>query len=118
MNIVESLREALFLCRDGVIKVEKNYVYRIEDFEFIHVIIEFCALAPRLDYRLVVITNHADTAFGFFSEADYQPLPDWMLGELHSRASRSSAPITVPIAQLRASANTGRIPSIASRIRA
>jgi|ERR1035437_238782 hypothetical protein len=29
------MNKALFLDRDGVINVEKNYVYRIEDFEFI-----------------------------------------------------------------------------------
>ena len=28
-------RPALFLDRDGVINVEKNYLYRQEDFEFI-----------------------------------------------------------------------------------
>jgi D-glycero-D-manno-heptose 1,7-bisphosphate phosphatase len=79
------LRKALFLDRDGVINVEKNYVYRIEDFEFIPGIFELCTLAQQLGYRLVVITNQAGIARGLYSEADFQHLTDWMLGEFQSR---------------------------------
>jgi D-glycero-D-manno-heptose 1,7-bisphosphate phosphatase len=77
--------KALFLDRDGVINVEKNYVYRIEDFEFMPGIFELCATAQALGYRLVVITNQAGIARGYYSEADYQRLTDWMLDEFRAR---------------------------------
>lgn len=78
-------RRALFLDRDGVINVEKNYVYRIEDFEFLPGIFDLCATARQLDMRLVVITNQAGIGRGYYSEADFQRLTEWMLGEFHLR---------------------------------
>ena len=35
-------KKALFLDRDGVINKEKNYLYKIKDFEFIDGIFEIC----------------------------------------------------------------------------
>ena len=32
--------KALFLDRDGTVNIEKNYVYKIEDFEFVEGILE------------------------------------------------------------------------------
>lgn len=78
-------RRALFLDRDGVINVEKNYVYRIEDFEFLPGIFELCATARELDYLLVVITNQAGIGRGYYTEADFQRLTEWMLGEFRTR---------------------------------
>lgn len=77
-------RRALFLDRDGVINVEKNYVHRIEDFEFLPGIFELCATARELDYLLVVITNQAGIGRGYYTEADFQRLTDWMLGEFRA----------------------------------
>ena len=71
-------RKALFLDRDGVINVEKNYVYRIEDFEFLPGIFELCGVARQLGFLLVVITNQAGIGRGYYSESDYQHLTDWM----------------------------------------
>lgn len=34
--------KALFLDRDGVINKEKDYLYKIEDFEFINGVFEAC----------------------------------------------------------------------------
>lgn len=78
-------RKALFLDRDGVINVEKNYVYRIEDFEFMPGIFELCAEAQSLDYRLVVITNQAGIARGYYTEDDYQELTSWMVDAFGKR---------------------------------
>jgi len=75
----KNLCKALFLDRDGVINVEKNYVCRIEDFEFLPGIFDLCTLAMRLNFLLVVITNQAGIGRGYYSEADYQRLTDWML---------------------------------------
>lgn len=77
-------RKALFLDRDGVINVEKNYVHRIEDFEFLPGIFELCSAAKRLGFLLVVITNQAGIGRGYYSEADYQRLTDWMLEQFRA----------------------------------
>ena len=72
-------RKALFLDRDGVINVEKNYVYRIEDFEFLPGIFDLCTIAKQRGFLLVVITNQAGIGRGYYSEADFNRLTDWML---------------------------------------
>jgi D-glycero-D-manno-heptose 1,7-bisphosphate phosphatase len=77
-------RKALFLDRDGVINVEKNYVYRIEDFEFLPGIFELCSTARQLGFLLVVITNQAGIGRGYYSETDYQRLTGWMQDEFHA----------------------------------
>lgn len=76
---------ALFLDRDGVINVEKNYVHRIEDFEFLPGIFELCAQAAALGLRLVVVTNQAGIGRGYYGEADFQRLTRWMLEQFQAR---------------------------------
>ncbi len=78
-------RRALFLDRDGVINVEKNYVHRIEDFEFLPGIFELTATARDLGFALVVVTNQAGIGRGYYTEADYRQLTDWMLGVFRER---------------------------------
>ena len=78
-------RKALFLDRDGVINVEKNYVYRIEDFEFIGGIFDLCTRAQSLDFKLIVITNQAGIGRGYYSEDDFAQLTRWMLKQFSSR---------------------------------
>ena len=70
---------AVFLDRDGVINRESNYVHRIEDFHFIEGVFDACREMQRSGYRLVVITNQAGIARGYYSEDDYRVLTDWML---------------------------------------
>jgi D-glycero-D-manno-heptose 1,7-bisphosphate phosphatase len=82
---MKTLHKALFLDRDGVINVEKNYVCRIEDFEFIPGIFELCASAQSLGFKLIVITNQAGIGRGYYTEADYQRLNDWMLEQFRGQ---------------------------------
>jgi D-glycero-D-manno-heptose 1,7-bisphosphate phosphatase len=77
---------AVFLDRDGVINREMNYVHRIEDFHFIEGVFDACLEMQRAGYRLVVITNQAGIARGYYSEDDYRVLTGWMLEEFHQRA--------------------------------
>jgi D-glycero-D-manno-heptose 1,7-bisphosphate phosphatase len=75
------MNKALFLDRDGVINKEKNYVYRIEDFDFIDGIFELCRCAHERNYRIIVITNQAGIARGYYRVRDYEILTAWMLEE-------------------------------------
>jgi len=77
--------KALFLDRDGVINKEKNYVFKIEDFEFIDGIFDFCEYFQRKGYLIFVITNQAGIARGFYSENDFSTLTDWMVGQFEQR---------------------------------
>jgi len=70
---------ALFLDRDGVINVEKNYQYAIDDFVFIDGIFEATKFFQDLNYKIVVISNQAGIARGFYSESDFENLTNWML---------------------------------------
>lgn len=64
-------RRVLFLDRDGTINVDKHYVYRISDFEWVPGIVEFCKAASNAGYELVIITNQSGIERGYFSEKDY-----------------------------------------------
>lgn len=76
---------ALFLDRDGVINIDKNYVHRIEDFEFIEGIFELGRTANRLGLKVVVITNQAGIGRGYYDEQQFHHLTDWMLAQFAER---------------------------------
>jgi len=69
---------ALFLDRDGVINVEKNYVHRIEDFEFVEGVFALCREAATMGMPIVVVTNQAGIGRGYYSEAQFHALTGWM----------------------------------------
>jgi D-glycero-D-manno-heptose 1,7-bisphosphate phosphatase len=77
--------KALFLDRDGVINVEHNYVHRPEDFHFQQGIFELCAAAQDLGYRLIVVTNQAGIARGYYTESQYHELTKWMIERFRER---------------------------------
>jgi D-glycero-D-manno-heptose 1,7-bisphosphate phosphatase len=76
---------ALFLDRDGVINVEKNYLYRIDDFEFIEGIFEICNWAVTNNFAIVVVTNQAGIARGYYTEKDFEHLTKWMCEQFSER---------------------------------
>lgn len=70
--------KALILDRDGVVNLDKDYVYRIEDFEFIDGIFDLCRDAAAQGYLILVITNQSGIGRGYYTEADFQALTGWM----------------------------------------
>ncbi len=73
--------KALFLDRDGIINIDHGYVYKITDFEFVKGIFELCQKAIALDYKIIVITNQAGIARGYYNENDFYTLTTWMKAE-------------------------------------
>jgi D-glycero-D-manno-heptose 1,7-bisphosphate phosphatase len=73
------MNRALFLDRDGVINIEKDYVYKIEDFKFIDGIFELCRHYQNLGYLLFVVTNQSGIARGYYDESDFDKLTSWMI---------------------------------------
>lgn len=76
------MNKAVFLDRDGTINVEKHYLYKIEDFEFLPGVIEGLKMLQDAGYILVIITNQSGIARGYYTEDDFYKLNDWMLNEL------------------------------------
>jgi len=64
------LKRAVFIDRDGTLNVEKNYLWRIEDFEFIPGVPEAIGRLNRAGYLVVVVTNQAGVARGYFQLDD------------------------------------------------
>jgi len=79
------MQKALFLDRDGVINIEKDYLHKIEDFEFIDGIIELCHYYMHHNYLIVVVTNQSGIARGYYSEEDFNELTAWMIGSFYER---------------------------------
>ena len=75
------MNKALFLDRDGVVNKEKNYLYKIEDFEFINGVFETCRYFQDKGYLIIIITNQAGIARGKYTEKDFEILTDWMIKE-------------------------------------
>ena len=73
------MNRALFLDRDGVINVEKNYLHKIEDFEFIDGIFELCRHYQQQGFLIVVVTNQSGIDRGYYSEEDFEKLTAWMI---------------------------------------
>ena len=70
--------KTIFLDRDGVINKDNNYVFKINDFEFIEGVIDACLALKEKGYLLVVITNQSGIARGYFSEEQFHTLTEWM----------------------------------------
>lgn len=81
-------RKALFLDRDGVINVDRGYVHTPAQTEWIPGIFELCRRATELDYLLVVITNQAGIARGYYGEAEFAAHSDWLQAQFASRGLR------------------------------
>lgn len=59
--------KAAFIDRDGVINEERHYVHRIEDFVLLPGVVEGLARLRDAGYLLVVITNQAGIARGYYN---------------------------------------------------
>ena len=73
------MHKAIFLDRDGVINVEKNYTYKIDEFEFFDTVFPTLKYLQNLKYKLFIITNQSGIARGYYSIEDFKNLTSWML---------------------------------------
>jgi D-glycero-D-manno-heptose 1,7-bisphosphate phosphatase len=81
-------RPALFLDRDGVINVDRNFVARIEDFEWIEGVAEAIGAFNARNWWVFVVTNQTGIAHGHYSEDDMETVHAWMLAELAKQGAR------------------------------
>lgn len=79
------MNKAVFLDRDGTINVEKNYLYKISDFEFIPGAVEAIKLLKDRMYKVIIVSNQAGIARGYYTERDVDRLHEWMVSELKKK---------------------------------
>ena len=72
------MNKAIFLDRDGTINIDHGYVHQIDDFEFIEGSINALKKLKEMGYLLVLVTNQSGIARGYFTEAQFLQLTEWM----------------------------------------
>ena len=76
------MKKCVFLDRDGNINVEKDYLHKIEEFEFIDGAREAIKIFNDLDYLVVVVTNQSGVARGYYDEKSVKTLHDYLQKEV------------------------------------
>jgi len=79
------MKQALFIDRDGVINIDRGHVFLKEDFEFTEGIFELCRKYIDDGYLIIVITNQAGIAKGYYTEDDFEKLTDWMVEQFSKK---------------------------------
>ena len=77
--------KGIFLDRDGVINEEVSYLSNPNDFRFIDGSIEALKILKSLGYLLIVITNQAGIARGYFTEETLQQIHQKMTKALKAK---------------------------------
>jgi D-glycero-D-manno-heptose 1,7-bisphosphate phosphatase len=75
--------KTIFLDRDGVINNEINYLFKIDDFEFIDGVFDACKYLLSQEYIIIVITNQSGISRGYYSEYDFQIITNWMINQFN-----------------------------------
>ncbi len=84
-------RKALFLDRDGIINEDTAYPHKPEQIVFTDGIFELCRKAVQKGYLIIVVTNQAGVAKGYFTEKDVKILHEWMKEEFREQGIEISA---------------------------
>jgi len=82
---------AVFLDRDGTINVEKDYLYRVEDFAFIPGAVKAIRALKSAGYLVIVVTNQSGVARGYYSLADVAHLHAHMQQKLADAGTQVDA---------------------------
>lgn len=85
------MKRAVFLDRDGTINVEKEYLYRTEDFEFIPGAREAVKLLNQAGFLVIVVSNQSGVARGYYTEEDVDILHRHIAMEFEAVGARIDA---------------------------
>lgn len=70
--------KAAFFDRDGVLNVDKSYLYKIEDLKWIDGAKEALAYLTQQGYTIFVVTNQSGIARGYYTVDDMNKLHEFM----------------------------------------
>lgn len=79
------MNKAIFLDRDGVINHDLGYVHKKRDFIFIDGIFKLTKEAMQNDFKIIIVTNQAGIARGYYKESDYYSLTKWMIKQFDNQ---------------------------------
>lgn len=79
------MKRAIFLDRDGTINIDKNYVYKIEDWEFSPYALEGLQILSLKGYKLVIITNQSGIGRGYYTRQDMDKLHNYVTSLLKEK---------------------------------
>lgn len=72
------MERVIFLDRDGTLNEEVHYLHRREDLRILDGVPEALRLLREAGFRLVVVTNQAGVARGYYTEAEVESLHRYM----------------------------------------
>jgi D,D-heptose 1,7-bisphosphate phosphatase len=72
------MNKALFLDRDGILNVDKGYVYKWEDIIWMEEIFDIIKMGNDRGYKVIVLTNQSGIHKGMYTEHDVHILHDLM----------------------------------------
>jgi len=74
-------KKGLFLDRDGIINIDKGYIHKVKDVEFVEGIFELCKKMQSEGYLIFVVTNQAGIDRGMYKPSDVDTLHAFMAEE-------------------------------------
>lgn len=72
------MTKALFLDRDGILNIDKTYIYRWEDIEWVDGIFDLIRFGNEHGFLVIVLTNQSGVARGKYREEDILVLHEKM----------------------------------------
>lgn len=84
-------KPTVFLDRDGTINVEKNHLYRIQDWQWITGAEEAIKQLNEAGFHTVVVSNQAGIARGFYTKDEVNKLHAYVSADLESKGGKIDA---------------------------
>ncbi|OUS12242.1 hypothetical protein A9Q97_06320 [Rhodospirillales bacterium 47_12_T64] len=98
-NTPQGKSPALFLDRDGVIVKEVNYLQDPDDVELIEGAAETILKANETNIPVIMVTNQAGIAYGYFGWAEFDAVQNQLHKELEERDARIDVILACPFHQ-------------------
>jgi len=84
-------RPAVFFDRDGVLNIDKEYLCRSEDFEWLPGAVDAIRFFNDRGFYTFVVSNQSGVARGYYKEQDVRVLHNWMNRELAKQGAHIDA---------------------------
>lgn len=78
------MNKAVFLDRDGTINIDKGYVYKLEDLEFLPGACNALKAFQDAGFTLIVITNQSGVGRGYYTMKDVEKFNNYLNKKLNS----------------------------------